>query len=65
MDRVRRISQEILEKHRSLFTESYEENKRVLSEVAMIRSKQLRNEILGCITSLVRKEGEVGKPSEG
>ncbi|MEM2873653.1 MAG: 30S ribosomal protein S17e [Nitrososphaerales archaeon] len=58
MDRVKRISMQILEKHGNLFTDDFEKNKSILSEVAIIRSKQLRNEIAGYITDFVKKEGK-------
>lgn len=56
MDRVRRISMEILGKYRNLFTDNFDKNKTILGQVAVIRSKQLRNEIAGYITDLVKKE---------
>lgn len=55
MDRVKRISIQILGKHRNLFTDDFDKNKATLSQVAVIRSKQLRNEIAGYITDFVKK----------
>ncbi len=49
---------QILEKHGNLFTNDFEKNKSILSRVAIIRSKQLRNEIAGYITDFVKKEGK-------
>ncbi|MCS7116074.1 MAG: 30S ribosomal protein S17e [Nitrososphaerota archaeon] len=56
MDRVRRISMEILARYRNLFTDDFEKNKLILSKVAIINSKQLRNELAGYITSVIRRE---------
>ena len=56
MDRVKRISMQILGKYRNLFTHDFDKNKTILSQVAVIRSKQLRNEIAGYITDFVKKE---------
>jgi len=57
MDRIKRISMQILDKYGNLFTNDFDKNKALLSQVAMIRSKQLRNKIVGYITNLI-KEGE-------
>ena len=55
MDRVKRISIQILDKYRNLFTDDFDKNKAILSQVALIRSKQLRNEIAGYITDFFKK----------
>lgn len=44
----------LLEKHSSLFTTDFEKNKEVLSQIAVIRSKELRNEIAGYITRIMK-----------
>lgn len=56
MDRVRRISMEILARYRDLFTDDFEKNKIILSKVAIVKSKQLRNELAGYITAAIKKE---------
>ena len=58
MDRVRRIAEQILEKHPDLFTTDFEKNKELLIEVAIIRTKALRNEIAGYITATMRDQIE-------
>ena len=58
MDRVRRIAEQILEKHPDLFTTDFEKNKELLTEVAIIRTKSLRNEIAGYITVVMRDKME-------
>lgn len=60
MDRVKRIAHQILEIHGDSFTGDFEKNKEVLNQVAHIRSKQLRNEVVGVITRLVK----MGAPKE-
>ena len=64
MDRVKRISSMILEKHRPLFGEDFEKNKSILHSVTVIRSKQLRNRIAGYITAWIINESP-GSPAEG
>ncbi|MEM3427585.1 MAG: 30S ribosomal protein S17e [Nitrososphaerales archaeon] len=54
LNRIRRLSMMLLEKHSSLFTTDFEKNKEVLSQIAVIRSKELRNEIAGYITRIMK-----------
>ncbi len=55
MDRVRRISTELLIRYPDKFAHDFEHNKKVINELATVRSKVLRNSIAGYITSYVRK----------
>lgn len=73
MDRVRRISEELLEKHPNLFGTDYQANKEELNKVAVVHSKMLRNKIAGYITKIKSKaaresesesEAEVGGQAE-
>ncbi len=56
MDRIKRISTELLERYPDKFGLDFNANKNVISEVAIIRSKVLRNEIAGYITAHLRKQ---------
>ncbi|MBT3691512.1 30S ribosomal protein S17e [Candidatus Woesearchaeota archaeon] len=53
---IKRASHKILRYHPDKFKKTFEENKKLLPEVAEIRSKKLRNIIAGYITRLVKKE---------
>jgi small subunit ribosomal protein S17e len=64
LDRVRRLSLLLLEKHGNLFTTDFEKNKEILSQVAIIRSKELRNEIAGYITRLMSRNKSLQQKSE-
>lgn len=55
MDRVRRISTELLNRYPDKFVQDFEQNKKVINELATVRSKVLRNTIAGYITSYLRK----------
>jgi len=55
MDRIRRYSLMLLERYPGLFTEEFETNKELLEKVAKITSKELRNEIAGYLTRMVKK----------
>lgn len=56
MNRIKRISTELLEKYPDKFGLDFNANKHVISEVAIIRSKVLRNELAGYITAHLRKQ---------
>lgn len=65
MDRTRRLSETILERHPEAFGADYEKNKTALKELALIPSKQVRNRIAGYITkSLKEVKVEEEAPSE-
>jgi small subunit ribosomal protein S17e len=56
MDRVRRLSTELLTRYPDKFTHDFEQNKKIINELATIRSKVLRNTVAGYITSYLRKK---------
>lgn len=53
MDRVRRISEEILAKYPNAFGTDYQTNKEQLNKIAIVHSKMLRNKIAGYITKIL------------
>ena len=63
MNRIKRISTELLEKYPDKFGLDFNANKHVISEVAIIRSKLLRNELAGYITAALRKQAAQEKAS--
>ena len=52
---VKRTAKQIFKIYPNKFTKDFEGNKKVLFEVADIKSKKLRNIIAGCIIGLVKK----------
>lgn len=56
MNRIKRLSTELLEKYPDRFTTDFEENKKTVLSLAIIRSKVLRNKMAGFITSKLRRE---------
>jgi small subunit ribosomal protein S17e len=59
MDRVRRISEELLDRFPDGFGTDFQKNKERLDQLAVVRSKMLKNRIAGYITkALVKKESE-------
>jgi small subunit ribosomal protein S17e len=63
MNRIKRISTELLEKYPDKFGLDFSANKHVMSEVAIIKSKVLRNELAGYITAHLRKQASQEKAS--
>lgn len=67
MDRIKRISNELLEKYPDKFSADFDENKEVIKQIAVVRSKLLRNKIAGYITSYLHRqavEKAMAVPSE-
>jgi|TARA_B100001964_G_scaffold239906_1_gene308553 small subunit ribosomal protein S17e len=56
MDRVKRIAHQILDRYGENFTTDFGKNKELIDKFALVRSKQLKNEIVGHITKLMRSE---------
>lgn len=56
VDRIKRLSMQAIDRYGSKFTSDFGENKKVLDEVSIIRSKGLKNEIAGYITKYVKQE---------
>jgi len=64
LDRTRRLSEELLQRHPEAFGTDFEQNKKTLEDMALIPSKQLRNRIAGYISkSKQAEEGE--QPTSG
>jgi small subunit ribosomal protein S17e len=55
VDRVKRMSNELLERYPDKFTIDFNENKEAVKNLAIVRSKELRNKISGFITSIVNR----------
>jgi small subunit ribosomal protein S17e len=53
---IKRITFELIKKHRDSFKKDFEENKKIVEGFVEIRSKKLRNTIAGYVTRLMQKE---------
>jgi small subunit ribosomal protein S17e len=56
VDRIKRLSFEVLADHKSKFGEDFVENKKALNQVSIVRSKGLKNKVAGYITRFIKKE---------
>ncbi len=63
MNRIKRISTELLQNHPDKFGLEFDANKKALNELAIVRSKVMRNELAGYITSHLRKQSAQEKAS--
>lgn len=61
MDRIKRLSYEVLDGHKLKFGEDFADNKKALDLIAIVRSKGLKNEIAGYITKFIKKENREEK----
>ena len=58
VNRIKRISMEVLSIYREKFGTDFAQNKKILDEIAIVRSKGLKNEIAGYITTYIKREIE-------
>jgi len=56
VDRIKRLSFEVLNDHKTKFGEDFAENKKVLNQTTIIRSKGLKNKVAGYITRFNKKQ---------
>jgi small subunit ribosomal protein S17e len=64
LDKVRRVSELLVQKYPDLFTDDFAKNKEALGTVALIRAKFMRNQIAGYITRLKTVYEEEKKEEE-
>jgi small subunit ribosomal protein S17e len=58
VDRIKRLALDLLKNHKDRFGTDFAENKKVLDEVSVVRSKGLKNELAGYITKCIKRELE-------
>lgn len=56
MNRVKRLSTELLNRYPDKFNVDFQQNKKKIDEIAKVRSKELRNQIAGYIASYINKQ---------
>ena len=58
MDRIKRLSSEVLNEYSERFGTDFSTNKQTLNEITIIRSKGLKNEIAGYITKMLQRQAK-------
>ncbi|MCH8973238.1 MAG: hypothetical protein IH814_03770 [Thaumarchaeota archaeon] len=56
MDRIKKLSMQVLENNKADFGINFDENKKTLDGITIIRSKILKNRIAGYITRFLKHE---------
>jgi len=56
VDRIKKLSMEILETSKEKFSTDFRENKKILDDIAIVRSKGLKNQLAGFITRFIKRE---------
>ena len=56
MNRIKKLSIEILETNKEKFSTDFRENKKILDDIAIVRSKGLKNQLAGFITRFIKRE---------
>ena len=64
VNRIKRISTEVMALHKARFGTDFAQNKKALGDIAVVRSKGLKNEIAGYITTFIKREIEDQKEKE-
>ena len=58
MNRVKKLSTDLLNRYPDKFNVDFQQNKKVIDEIAKVRSKELRNQIAGYIASYINKQAK-------
>ncbi|MEC8529920.1 MAG: hypothetical protein VXY27_03380 [Thermoproteota archaeon] len=58
MDRIKRISNELMNEHSERFGTDFLSNKQSLNEISIVRSKSLKNKIAGYITKILQRQAK-------
>ena len=56
MDRIKRLSNEIMNEYQNKFGTDFSSNKQILNEITIIRSKSLKNKIACYITKILERQ---------
>lgn len=56
MNRVKKHSTELLTRYPDKFNVDFQQNKKIIDEIAKVNSKELRNQIAGYIASYINKQ---------
>ncbi len=64
VDRIKRLSMDILENNANSFGTDFTENKKILNSISIVRSKGLKNEVAGYITNFIKKQIKLKEEKE-
>lgn len=58
MDRIRRISTDLVERYPDAFSADFDKNKETLSKLTVVQSKMVRNQVAGYISKMLKANSE-------
>ncbi len=58
LDRIRRISTELLDRYPDSFSADFDKNKEMLTKLAVVQSKMVRNQVAGYISKVLKPSDE-------
>jgi small subunit ribosomal protein S17e len=58
VDRIKRISNEVMNEYSERFGTDFSSNKQLLNEISIVRSKGLKNKIAGYITKILQRKAK-------
>jgi small subunit ribosomal protein S17e len=58
LDRIRRISTELIERYPEAFTADFDKNKEMLGKLTVVQSKMVRNQVAGYISKMLKTGSE-------
>jgi ribosomal protein S17E len=64
LNKVRKLAEELVEKHQNLFSADFNENKQALEKIITIRNRAVRNQLAGIISVIVRERSPKTPVSE-
>jgi small subunit ribosomal protein S17e len=56
LNRVKKLSTELLNRYPDKFNVDFQQNKKIIDEIAKVKSKEMRNQIAGYIASYINKQ---------
>jgi len=56
LNRVKKLSTELLNRYPDKFNVDFQQKKKIIDEIAKVKSKELRNQIAGYIASYINKQ---------
>jgi small subunit ribosomal protein S17e len=65
LNKIRRLAEDLVTRYPSLFGPDFDKNKVALSQVTVVRTRSLRNQLAGAITKIIHVRGPLVTPSEG
>jgi small subunit ribosomal protein S17e len=55
LNKIRRLAEELVNRYPSIFGADFDKNKEALSQVTVVRTRSLRNQLAGAITKIVHE----------